>query len=159
MNVVSKALAVAGAMVILAQMIRPERTNPKVTKALDAPADVSAILHRGCFDCHSNETVWPWYSEFAPVSWLVARDVAHGRRHLNFSTWDRYEEDPGTVAEKLDKIRMFVNAEKMPLWFYLPMHSSARLTPADREAIARWATTEIDRIQRASGVTMQEPSK
>jgi hypothetical protein len=85
-------------------------------------------MHRACFDCHSNETVWPWYSNIAPVSWLVQRDVNGGRRHLNFSEWEIPQQHAKDVAEQ-------VREGEMPPWFYLPMHPSARLTSTEKQAL------------------------
>ena len=73
------------------QFIPVERTNPPVTREINAPDNISSILKASCYDCHSNETDWPWYSYIAPVSFLVAGDVMDGRKNLNFSEWDKYE--------------------------------------------------------------------
>src|SRR5450759_484008 len=84
----------AGAVVVALgaiQLIPVDRTNPPVQKEMPAPPDVQAILRRSCYDCHSNETVWLWYSKVAPISWLVSRDVRQGRRELNFSDWTASE--------------------------------------------------------------------
>jgi len=85
-------------------------------------------MQRACFDCHSNETVWPWYSNIAPVSWLVQRDVNGGRRHLNFSEWAIPQRHAKDVAEQ-------VREGEMPPWFYLPMHPNARLTNTEKQAL------------------------
>src|SRR5580765_2224450 len=76
------------------QLVRPDRTNPPV-KAADslqakAPAAINALLDRSCRDCHSNETRWPWYTNVAPTSWLVANHVHEGRDHFNYSEWTGY---------------------------------------------------------------------
>jgi hypothetical protein len=86
------------------------------------------LFHRACFDCHSNETLWPWYSHVAPVSWLVQDDVNGGRRHLNFSEWNRPQDHAVDVAAQ-------VRQGDMPLWFYLPLHPAARLTAAEKQAL------------------------
>jgi hypothetical protein len=93
------ALVLSGA----AQLVRCQRTNPSVTQDVAAPGDVATILRRACYDCHSNETVWPWYAHVAPVSWLLHRDVVEGRRHLNFSEWDQVPAD--RRARKLGGLR------------------------------------------------------
>ncbi len=67
-----------------------DTSNPPVTADVPASAAVKGILRRACYDCHSNETQWPWYGRIAPVSWLLARDVREGRAELNFSTWNQY---------------------------------------------------------------------
>jgi hypothetical protein len=91
-------------------------------------AGLRTLFHRACFDCHSNETAWPWYSHVAPVSWLVQSDVDDGRRHLNFSEWDRPQRHAKDVDEQ-------VKQRDMPPWFYLPMHPAAKLTEAEKQAL------------------------
>ena len=73
----------------LIQLAPVDRANPAVETEVPASAEARVVLRRGCYDCHSNETVWPWYSRIAPVSWLTARDVREGRKALSFSTWNR----------------------------------------------------------------------
>lgn len=90
--------------------------------------ETRALVARVCFDCHSNETVWPWYSHVAPVSWLVQRDVDEGRRTLNFSEFDRRR---GEAHESAKAVRK----GGMPPWFYEVRAASARLTPAERAAL------------------------
>ena len=104
-------------------------TNPPVTRepAWNSPG-TRALIRRACFDCHSNETVWPWYSHVAPVSWLVQNDVDGGRSHLNFSEWDRPQRHATDVAAQ-------VKQGDMPLWFYLPMHAAAKLSATEKEAL------------------------
>lgn len=130
-------LAAFGLGIVLAQVVQPSRTNPPVAGEIAAPAEVHAILRRACYDCHSNETVWPWYSRVAPVSWLVARDVNEGRRHLNFSAWN--QRTPERQAKGIQRSWREVERGDMPLWFYLPLHSQARLSDGDREILRRWA--------------------
>jgi hypothetical protein len=128
-----------GAVVVVLgmQVIRFDRTNPSVTADIGAPADVAPVLRRACYDCHSNETVWPWYSQVAPVSWLLHRDVVEGRRHLNFSEWDRVPVEKR--ARRLRGVGKQVQAGEMPPWFYLPMHRTARLSDADKAVLERWS--------------------
>ena len=118
------------------QFVPVNRANPPVESEAPAPASVRAILRRSCYDCHSNETVWPWYSRIAPVSWLLARDVREGRRELNFSTWNQMT--PERKAKKLNKSWKEIERGEMPMWFYLPLHPSARLSPADRNILRDW---------------------
>lgn len=125
------------ALFLVAQLVPVERSNPPVTQRLEAPPEVDGLLRRACMDCHSNETVWPWYSRVAPVSWLVARDVREGREHLNLSAWDRY--DAGEQAEKLEEMAEEVEEGKMPMKIYLPLHPEARLTEQERALLVRWA--------------------
>lgn len=125
------------ALLIGIQLVPVDLSNPPVEAEIDAPEEVLRILERSCYDCHSNETSWPWYSRIAPVSWLVAHDVREGREHLNFSQWRRL--GPEERAKLRDEIREVVEEGEMPLWFYLPLHPEARLRPEDRVILERWA--------------------
>jgi hypothetical protein len=129
----------AFAVLGLLQGIRFHRTNPPVTADLQAPPDVQNVLRRSCYDCHSNETVWPWYSAVAPMSWLLHYDVTTGRQKLNFSEWGSLlpEEQVKPRREIIEALR----EGEMPPWYYLPMHPSARLTPADAGLVERWAAS------------------
>lgn len=128
-----------GVVVVFAaiQFVPVDRSNPPVTAEVPASTEVRAILRRACYDCHSNETVWPWYSKIAPVSWLIARDVHKGRAELNYSTWDRY-----STKEQIKKLKESweeVAEGEMPLWFYLPIHRDAVLSSEDKSALRHWA--------------------
>ena len=137
MNWLGKAALGAGGVAVLIQLVSFDRTNPPVTGEVEAPAEVKALLSRACYDCHSNQSVWPWYSKVAPVSWLVHRDVTEGRKHLNFSTWTQVS--PERKAKKLGEVVEELQDGEMPPWFYLPMHPEAKLTPAEQETLIRWA--------------------
>jgi hypothetical protein len=104
-------------------------TNPPVTKepAWDSP-QTRELAKRACFDCHSNETTWPWYSNVAPVSWLVQDDVDGGRHHLNFSEWDKPQRHAHDAAEEIE------NGD-MPIWFYVPLHPAAKLSAEEKSAL------------------------
>lgn len=129
---------ILGAVILVAaiQVVRPDRSNPAVTVEAPASFEARSVLRRACYDCHSNETVWPWYSGIAPVSWLVARDVRKGREELNFSTWDRYTTKQ--QAEKLKESWEEVEEGEMPLWIYLPVHRDAVLSAEDRAVLRKW---------------------
>jgi cytochrome c551/c552 len=133
------ATTAAGALLlalVAAQAIRVDRTNPPVERDLGAPPEVQAVLRRACYDCHSNETVWPWYSGVAPISWLIGRDVHEGRAELNFSTWDAYAAKPRRT--KLRETAEEVAEGEMPPWYYVLMHPEARLDGEARERIRAW---------------------
>jgi hypothetical protein len=102
------------------------RINPPVVQKIKMDAGTEKILRRACFDCHSNETIWPWYSTVAPVSWLFSYDVNKGREKLNFSN-GKYS-DLKEIAEE-------VREGKMPLKRYIFLHPEARLTEKDKEAL------------------------
>ena len=138
------ALGAIGLAVVI-QVFRPSRTNPPIdvqqAAALNVDADVQPAIDRSCNDCHSGRTVWPWYSEVAPISWLVASDVNGGRRHMNVSEWGMY---PGYKREDLlNQICEAVTKRDMPPWTYLLVHQDAQLNDSDREAICRWTKAAV----------------
>ena len=103
--------------------------NPPVVQepAWDSPR-TRELAVRACFDCHSNEVVWPWYSNVAPVSWLVERHVEEGRGKLNFSRWDQPQREAHEAAEQ-------VQEGEMPPRYYTPLHGTARLTTTEQEEL------------------------
>jgi hypothetical protein len=129
-------------ILLLSQAFRIDRANPPVRLDLVAAPDVKSVLRRACYDCHSNETVWPWYSGVAPVSWLVGSDVKGARRHLNFSEWGTY--DAGKQSNKLSAIAEEVRDGEMPLWYYSMIHRDSRLDASDQAKILAW-TEEASR--------------
>jgi hypothetical protein len=119
-----RAALVVAVLFVLIQLVPYGRShaNPPVKKepAWDS-SQTRALAVRACFDCHSNESNWPWYSHIAPFSWLVQYDVDEGREHLNFSEWDKRQEHADDAAEELEE-------GEMPPWFYLPLHPEAQLS-------------------------------
>jgi hypothetical protein len=105
--------------------------NPAVRQEpkWDSPA-TRALAQRACFDCHSNETRWPWYTWVAPMSWLVSYDVDEGREHMNLSEWDRKQKDADEAPEMVEE-------GEMPPWFYLPLHSEAKLSAEEKAQLIR----------------------
>jgi hypothetical protein len=137
-------------LLLVMQLYRPDRTNPELKASEDIAADstmnraVASVLRRACYDCHSNETRWPWYSAIAPASWLVARDVQGGRKHVNFSMWGRYP--VGRRVQSLGDIHDEVADRGMPLPQYLLLHPEARLSDAERDSILAWTDRESARL-------------
>lgn len=131
------------AFVMLAQLVRPDLSNPPVNpeERLEAsvavPADIAAVLRRSCNDCHTNETVHPWYSQITPVNWWLKSHFDHGREHLNFSTWALYTQQQKT--KKLEEVCEVLESREMPLPSYLWGHREAALTTADSELLCNWA--------------------
>ena len=111
------------------QLVPVNRTNPAITRAVkwDAPA-TRELAQRACFDCHSNETTWPWYGYIAPVSWRLADHISEGRAVLNFSTWDQPNTDLDEVVENIEE-------NEMPLSDFLLMHPEAKLTAAEKTTL------------------------
>ncbi len=101
------------------------------------PDNVANMLKTACYDCHSNETIYPWYSYVAPVKWLVNRDTREGREELNFSNWASMSKMDQATA--LSDISDEVLEGEMPMVIYPIMHAEAKLSDADRQAIADWA--------------------
>ena len=103
--------------------------NPAVRQepAWDKP-ETRALAKRACFDCHSNETVWPWYSWVAPVRFVVAHHVDDGREHLNFSEWDKPQKDAHEAAEEIEE-------GEMPMSGYVALHSEADLSDAEKKQL------------------------
>lgn len=107
--------------------------NPAVVAepVWDSPA-TKALATRACYDCHSNETVWPWYGNVAPVSWLLANDIAEGRDNLNFSDWS----SNSVVSQELFKAAANeAERGKMPPFYYIWMHPTAKLTAAEKSQL------------------------
>ncbi len=139
-----------GIIFLLMQFIQPKRENPAVDSAvtiqakLQVPADVDAILHRACYDCHSSETKWPLYSYIAPASWLVSYDVSEGRKELNFSEWGNYKTKK--QIRRLSAIPSEVESGAMPMPKYLLLHSEATLSESDKTKLIEWAKTEYEKL-------------
>ncbi|MFM2418631.1 MAG: hypothetical protein RL385_3354 [Pseudomonadota bacterium] len=128
-----------GAFFVLIQLVPYGRSheNPPVRKepVWDSP-ETRALAKRTCFDCHSNESTWPWYSHVAPVSWLVQHDVDEGREHLNFSEFDGPQRHAEDAAESVEE-------GEMPMAIYLPLHPEARLSPAEKAALVQGLTRTL----------------
>ncbi len=140
----------AGAAVLFLAIQFVPNELPTVTE--DNPGDLiqsglveesaATILKKSCYDCHSNETVYPWYSHVAPASWLVAKDIREAREELNFSTWQDY--DLMDKLGKLDDAYIEVEEGKMPMGIYTLMHPSAKLDASQRQTLLDWAETAMD---------------
>lgn len=121
------------ALFLLAQAV-PYGRDHHTPAGSNEPAWDSArtreLAGRACFDCHSNITTWPWYSNVAPFSWLIQKDVDGGRNTLNFSDWPRYS---GQAQEALDALL----GNSMPPWYYTIMHPKAKLSKTEKAELAR----------------------
>lgn len=134
----SALLASLGIVALGLQLVPLEfaRDNPPATAPLREPAGIERLLRRACYDCHSGETRWPWYSWVAPISWGVMEDVAGGRARLDFSAWEDMRE--GVRRRHARKIVERVQAGEMPMPRYLWLHPGARVTPAELEQLVQW---------------------
>jgi hypothetical protein len=147
---IRKVLIIVVVIFVIIQFIpsgRPDN-NPVPGKDLldmvDASDDVVAILKSACYDCHSQQVIYPWYSYVAPVSFLVSRDVREGREHLDFGLWGDLSKRKQIKA--LDEISEEVEAGEMPMKIYPIMHPDAKLTDAQRQQIIDWCEISADRL-------------
>ncbi|MEN8138239.1 MAG: heme-binding domain-containing protein [Bacteroidota bacterium] len=108
------------------------------------PDKIEQQIRTSCYDCHSNETVYPWYSYVAPVSFLVKRDVEVGRKELNFSNWESLSKSK--KAKKISDIIESVEEGEMPFPVYLITHSDAKLDKESKEALLLWADTYAEKL-------------
>jgi hypothetical protein len=126
-------------VLVAAQLVGPDRTNPPtdvnltIQAHLGTAGGVVAVLDRACSDCHSNGTVWPWYTRIAPLSWLMAYGVAEGRKAVNFSEWAAYP--PERQRKLLVESCRDASDGKMPGHPYTLLHPEARLSNQDIETI------------------------
>ena len=134
-------VAVGAVLLLLIQIIPigPQRTNPSVVAEpkWDIP-QTRTLAKRACFDCHSNEIEWPWYSYIAPVSWLLANDVLNARAAFNFSDWHAGDMSSAAMAAQM-------NIGRMPLPQYLLMHPTARFTDAEKQQLIAGLTATLAR--------------
>jgi Haem-binding domain len=139
--------ALAAAFALL-QSTNPARTNPPVKNIFpvtNAPPQVAAMLRAACYDCHSHETRWPWYSRVAPLSWQIADDVNEGRKNLNLSDWPN--DDPKRAAKKFEDMSEQIGYGEMPLKKYTLIHADARLTDGQRKELTDWLDAEAARLK------------
>jgi len=108
------------------------------------PENIATMLKSACYDCHSNTSKFPWYSNIAPTKWLVYNHINEGREELNFSEWNTLEKDD--KADILDDISSIILEGEMPIKGYTILHSEANLSEADREAIATWADEMLESL-------------
>jgi Haem-binding domain len=136
----------------LLQFTNPARTNPPVVQDMLAtnapPPRITAMIHAACYDCHSNETKWPWYSRVAPMSWLVAKDVVEGREQLNLSDWPA--DNSTRAAKRLGSMSEIIGYGDMPPKKYTAIHADARLTDADRKELTDWLDAEAQRLKASA---------
>ena len=148
---------VAGALLLIvvigAQFIRPERPrgelpgDGRMNALVVVPGSVDSLLRRSCYDCHSDDTRWPWYAQVVPVSWMITRDVRHGRSNLDFSRWSMDAAREPTLRQRLHWMCEDVRKGIMPPRIYLLVHPHARLTEADKRILCAWANQQDPRMR------------
>ncbi len=127
---------------LLMQFYRIDKTNPPVDATQDfmtvvkPPATMMKMIKGACYDCHSNESKYPWYTEVMPFSKWIQGHIIHGREHLNFSTWANYPEDE--KSHLLKECNEVLIETRMPMTTYLVLHSEARISKEERKDLAEW---------------------
>ena len=143
------ALAVIAGLIVI-QFFRIDKTNPPVVQAetLEAaavvPPDISLILGRSCSDCHTNQTIYPWYSNVQPMAWFLKDHIDEGRQKLNFSVWNTYT--PQRKSKRLADICEQLESKEMPLPSYLWIHRDSILSDSDSQALCDWAKQEKAKV-------------
>ena len=136
---------------IVLQFFRPTKnksdviSNNDITKLYAVPRDVENILKTSCYNCHSNNTVYPWYAEVQPVAWWLNGHIQNGKKDLNFSEFGTYR--IRRQYKKLEEIDDLVKDNKMPLDSYLWIHKNAKLNDDQKKVISNWVTTVRDTIK------------
>ena len=139
-------------ILILLQFFQPERNIAPIDPELDMlellvlPEPMTDLIRNACYDCHSNQTVYPWYSRISPVSLYLNRHIVKGKVDLNFSEYG--------LLDKADKIGVFadfcdvLDAKSMPLQSYILIHKDARLTEEERESLCNWTEKQALKVMR-----------
>jgi hypothetical protein len=139
-------------VLILLQFFQPDRNIATLDRELDmlslvsAPDDIADNIRKACYDCHSNQTVYPWYSRISPISWYLNKHVQEGKEELNFSEYGQLEKADkiGALADFCDAL----DAGTMPLQSYLLIHKQARLSQEDSDALCTWSEKEALKVMR-----------
>jgi hypothetical protein len=151
-KILVRIVAVGVIAFVLIQFIQPAHTNPPVKNdfltATKAPDQVATMFHAACYDCHSDETRWPWYSHVAPMSWQISQDVNEGRHHLNLSEWPS---DPKSAWKRMEDMSDVIGDGEMPLKKYTLIHVDARLTDAQCNTLTQWLDTTVTAMKTQAG--------
>lgn len=123
-----------------------ETSENSIEKKYSVPQNVRQILKTSCYDCHSNNTVYPWYSKIQPVKWWLANHINDGKRHLNFDEFGTYPKDK--KLKKLDEVAETVNADEMPLSSYTVIHTNAKLSAEQKSIIQVWVKSMKGQVNK-----------
>ncbi len=143
MKIVKKILLLLLVAFVIAQFFGPEKNEgslESVTAFLEEtkpPEHVKTILEQACFDCHSDATRYPWYSNITPVNYWMADHVKHGTKHFNVSKWEG--SSVKRKDHKMEELIEMVEAKEMPLPSYTWSHGEAKLSEQQIEAVLKWA--------------------
>lgn len=143
-----KILVIVLVAFVMIQFFPIDKTNPPVDKGMDfigiknIKPEIASTIRTSCYDCHSNETKYPWYSSIAPTSWWLKNHIDEGRSHLNFSIFATYE--PKRQIHKMEECVEMLEKHEMPLESYYLGHQDAKLTDAQRQELIKYFKTEIE---------------
>lgn len=146
-----KMLVVLLVAFIIIQFFPIDKTNPPVDAGMDflkikkTPEPIAKIITTSCYDCHSNETKYPWYSSIAPASWFLQNHIKEGRKHLNFSTFAMYE--PKRQIKKMEECVELIEKHEMPLESYYIGHQDAKITDIQRQELIKYFKRAIEDTQ------------
>jgi hypothetical protein len=144
-------LIILAVILLLIQLIRIDKTNPNVDPAKDFIAinnpspEIAKMIKTSCYDCHSNESKYPWYSNIAPISWYLKNHINEARGRVNFSEWGDYPANK--ISRKLEACSEDVTEGEMPLGSYTLMHSNANLNSEQVKILSEWFKEESEKIQ------------
>jgi hypothetical protein len=143
-------LIIVLALVVI-QFFRPKKnisSQPQpnaIQRHYQVPENTQLLLKNACYDCHSNNTNYPWYNNIQPVAWWLANHVNEGKEHLNFDEFNAYSIEK--KRKKLSEISEQIKEEEMPLWSYTLIHTNAKLSRDQQQQIINWANTLRERLQ------------
>lgn len=153
-KILKRAGLITAVLILLMQVVQPSLQNPTAAPERNAfatnppPAKVATLLRAACYDCHSNETKYPWYSQVSPVSWWLVQHIKDGRRHLNFSDWPH--DNPRKARSRWQNVRDEIEGGGMPLKSYTLIHRDAILSEADRKELAAWADQQAELLGKGA---------
>lgn len=143
-------------VIVAIQFVQPLKNNNKkesgadIGNAFNTPLHVNYLLRKACYDCHSNNTEYPWYSNVEPIGWIMARHIRNGKEKLNFSNFA--ELSKRKQVSKLREIAGQIKDDAMPLFSYKLMHKEARLSDTDRKLLLDWITAQADSLENKQAV-------
>ena len=136
-------LLVLCALIQLIPYGRNHTNPPGVSEFKWDNTQTQVLAQRACFDCHSNETVWPWYSNVAPISWLIQRDVDQGRRELNFSDWGNSTRSQRIISRGGSELSNVIMRNSMPPFYYTMIHPNAALNTVEKDQLIQGLNNSI----------------
>ena len=158
-----KILVILLVAVVLIQFFRIDKNNPAPTPGMDfltiknTPESTAKLIRNGCYDCHSNESKYPWYSNVQPIAWFLKDHIDQGRKELNFSTFATYE--PKRQAHKLFEAAEMIEKGEMPLDSYVLGHPEANYTDAQKQEVIQYLKSVEKEIRVMNDLPAETPKK